>query len=284
MQKTVVITGVSTGFGYAAAKELIARGYRVFGSVRKAEDGERVHKELGAQFTPLLFDVTDHAALPAAVEQVRAAVGDKGLWGLINNAGIAHCGPLAHLPISEFRQVFEINVVGVLAVTQAFLPLLGGRKDCPHPPGRIINMSSISGAVAFPLVTTYAVSKHALEALTDGMRREFHLYGIEVSAIEPGTIKTPIWEKRPESARDKRYDSTDFAQAMLETENVVARELDRAKPISVVINAIVHSLEAERPKARYPLVALFNLSRFIPDRLFDRLMFKEYAGTLNRVR
>jgi NAD(P)-dependent dehydrogenase (short-subunit alcohol dehydrogenase family) len=284
MQKTVVITGVSTGFGYAAAKELIARGYRVFGSVRKAADGQRVQQELGAQFTPLLFDVTDHAALPAAVEQVKAAVGENGLWGLINNAGIAHCAPLAHLPISEFRQVFEINVVGVLAVTQAFLPLLGGRNNCPHPPGRIINMGSISGAVTFPLVATYSVSKFGLEALTDGMRREFSRYGIEVSIIEPGAIKTPIWEKGSNSARDKRYDDTDFAQAMAESENVFAREVDKAKPISVVIDAIVHALEAKQPKPRYPLVALFKLSKFLPTRLFDTLINKEYAGTLDRLR
>ena len=284
MKKSVVITGVSTGFGYAAAKELIARGYRVFGSVRKAADGERVQQELGPDFTPLLFDVTDHAALPAAVDQVRAAVGEQGLWGLINNAGIAHSGPLAHLPISEFRQVFEINVVGVLAVTQAFLPLLGGRKNCPHAPGRIINMGSISGAVTFPLVATYSVSKFGLEALTDGMRREFSRYGIEVSIIEPGTIKTPIWEKRPDSARDQRYDDTDFAQAMAESEHVFARELDKAKPISVVIDAIIHALESPQPKPRYPLVALFRLSKFLPTRLFDHLMHKEFAGTLDPLR
>ena len=279
MKKAVVVTGASTGIGYATAKELIARGYHVFGSVRKAADGQRVQSELGNSFTPLLFDVTDHEALPAAVEQVRAVVGDQGLAGLINNAGIAHCGPLMHLPLSEFRQVFEINVVGVLAVTQAFAPLLGARRDCPHAPGRIINMSSISGGVAFPMVAAYAVSKHALEALTDGMRRELHLYGIEVSAIEPGTIKTPIWDKKPESARDNRYDHTDYVQAMNNTTGpVIERELKRAKPVSVVVDAIVDALEAPRPRTRYPLVGLWHLRKLLPDRMFDRLMRKEIGG------
>ncbi len=283
MKKSVVITGASTGIGYAAAKELIARGYQVFGSIRKESDGKRVQEELGNSFTPLLFDVTDQQALPAAVEQVRAAVGDNGIAGLINNAGIAHTGPLMHLPLDEFRQVFEVNVVGVLAVTQAFLPLLGGRRSCPHAPGRIINMSSISGGTTFPMVATYAVSKHALEALTDGLRRELSMYGIEVSAIEPGTIKTPIWEKRPESALDQRYDDTDFAQAMKNMTGVADRELEKAKPISVVIDAIVDALEASRPKTRYPLVGLWHLRKVLPDRMLDALMLKEIGG-LERLR
>ncbi|MBF7730664.1 SDR family oxidoreductase [Pseudomonas sp. N040] len=278
MKKTVVITGVSTGFGYAAAKELIARGYHVFGSVRKESDGQRVQTELGQSFTPLLFDVTDHQALPAAVEQVRAFVGDNGIAGLINNAGVAHTGPLMHLPLSEFRQVFEINVVGVLAVTQAFLPLLGGRRNCPHAPGRIINMSSISGGTTFPMLATYAVSKHALEALTDGMRRELNLYGIKVSAIEPGSIKTPIWDKSPKSAQDHRYDGTDYAQAMQNLVGVVDRELEKAKPISVVINAIVDALEASSPKTRYPLVGLWHLRKVLPDRVLDGIMLKTIGG------
>jgi len=275
MQKSIVITGASTGIGYAAAKELIARGYRVFGSVRKAADGERVQRELGEAFTPLLFDVTDHAALPAAVAQVAAAVGEHGLAGLVNNAGIAHSGPLMHIPLREFRQVLEVNVVGVLAVTQAFLPLLGARRDCPHPPGRVINISSISGGVTFPLVATYAVSKHALEALSDGMRRELALYGIEVSAIEPGNIRTPIWDKAPEQEVDARYACTDYAAVMAGMPAFVERQLKTAKPISVVTDAIVAALESRRPKTRYPLIGLWHFRKLLSDRVLDRLTIKE---------
>ena len=283
MNKVIMITGASSGLGYAASKELIARGYHVFGSVRKIADGERVLSELGSGFTPLLFDVTDQAALHAAVTEVEVAVGDKGLVGLINNAGIAHCAPLMHLPLSEFRQVLEINIVGVLAVTQAFLPLLGARHNCPHAPGRIINISSISGVTTFPLLATYAVSKHGLEALSDGLRRELELYGIAVSVIEPGTIRTPIWEKQPDAAVDTRYAHTDYAEAMANTTALFDRQLKKAKSISVVIKAIIAALESPRPKTRYPLTGLWHLRKILSDRQLDRLMMKELGG-LKRLR
>jgi NAD(P)-dependent dehydrogenase (short-subunit alcohol dehydrogenase family) len=275
MQKAIVITGASTGIGYAAAKALLARGYRVFGSVRKAADGERLQRELGGGFTPLLFDVTDHAALPAAVATVAAAVGEQGLAGLVNNAGIAHNGPLMHVPLDEFRKVFEVNVVGALAVTQAFLPLLGARKNCPHPPGRVINITSISGGVTFPLFATYAVSKHGMEALSDGLRRELAMYGVEVSAIEPGTIKTPIWDKAPKDEVDTRFAGTDYATVMASLPTLVARQLKGAKPVSVVTDAIVAALESPKPKTRYPLVRLWYLSKVLSDRALDRLAIKQ---------
>lgn len=282
MNKNVVITGVSTGIGYAAAKTLIARGYRVFGSVRKAADGERVRQQLGANFTPLLFDVTDHAALPAAVAQVKAAVGADGLAGLINNAGVAPSGPLLHFPIDELRAAFEVNVFGMAAVTQAFAPLLGARRDCPHAPGRIVNLSSISGGVSFPLVAVYAMTKHAVEAYSDGLRREVSIYGITVSAIEPGAIKTPIWDKAPQPGQvDPRYAATDYAEAMAGLPAMVAKELKSAKPMSVVTDAIVHALEAPTPKTRYPLVGLWHLRNLIPDRLLDRIAIK-HVGLVPR--
>lgn len=274
MKKSVVITGVSSGIGFATAQALIARGYHVFGSVRKAADGMRVQKELGEAFTPLLFDVTEHAALPAAVAVVAAAVGQHGLSGLINNAGVAPAGPLMHTPMAEVRQTFEVNVFGMLAVTQAFLPLLGARQNAGHPPGRIINLSSISGGVAFPLVALYAMSKHAVEALSDGLRRELSIYGISVSAIEPGAIKTPIWDKVNATEADTRYAHTDYAQAMAYMPQLVAHELKNAKPIKVVTDAICHALEDPRPKARYPLVGLWHARKLIPDRLLDRIAIK----------
>jgi NAD(P)-dependent dehydrogenase (short-subunit alcohol dehydrogenase family) len=274
MKKAVVITGVSTGIGFATAQALIAHGYQVFGSVRKEADGVRVQAELGPDFTPLLFDVTDNEALPAAVALVQAAVGDAGLAGLVNNAGVAPSGPLMHSSLKEVRQAFEINVFGLLAVTQAFLPLLGGRADAPHPPGRIVNLSSISGGVTFPLVTLYAMTKHAVEALSDGLRRELSIYGISVSAIEPGAIKTPIWDKSPQSQTNNPYANTDYAQAMADLPAFLAKELETAKPIKVVTDAICHALTAPQPKSRYPLLGLWYLRNFLPDRLLDRVMIK----------
>lgn len=274
MSKFVVITGVSTGIGLATAEMLIGRGYRVFGSVRKPADGERVREKLGEAFTPLLFDVTDAAALPAVVATVQAAVGAQGLAGLINNAGIAPSGPLMHASPEEVRQAFEVNVFGALAVTQAFLPLLGARKGARQPPGRIVNLSSISGGVTFPLVALYAMTKHAVEALSDGLRRELSIYGISVSAIEPGAIKTPIWDKSPQQHGENRFADTDYAQAVANMPVFVARELKHAKPMSVVTEAIRHALESPHPKTRYPLVGLWHVRKLIPDRLFDRLMIR----------
>jgi NAD(P)-dependent dehydrogenase (short-subunit alcohol dehydrogenase family) len=271
MKKTVVITGVSTGIGFATAQVLIERGYRVFGSVRKAADGIRVQQALGPDFTPLLFDVTDTDALPAAVAQVQAAVGEHGLAALINNAGVAGAGPLMHVPLQEVRQVFDINVFGLLAVTQAFLPLLGARAGATHAPGRIVNLSSISGGLVFPLVTVYAMSKHAVEALSDGLRRELSIYGIGVSALEPGVIKTPIWDKGPPEGAP-RYAGTDYAQAMAAQPEMFAKELKKAKPIQVVTDAICHALEAPQPKARYVLTGMWHVRKFIPTRWLDPLL------------
>lgn len=274
MKQAIVITGVSSGIGYATAQALIERGYHVFGSVRKAADGERVQKELGASFTPLLFDVSDSAAIPAAVAIVQAAVGGRGLAGLVNNAGVAPTGPLMHTALDEVRKAFEVNVFGMMAVTQAFLPLLGARAACAHPPGRIVNLSSISGGVAFPLVTVYAMTKHAVEAFSDGLRRELSIYGIGVSAIEPGAIKTPIWDKSPNEQADGRYAATDYADAMAAMPAFVAKELKSAKPVAVVTDAICHALAAARPKPRYPLIGLWHLRKLIPVGLLDGLTIK----------
>lgn len=274
MIKAVVVTGVSSGIGHATAQALIARGYHVFGSVRKAADGERVQRELGPAFTPLVFDVSDSAALTAAVATVRATLDGQGLAGLVNNAGVAPSGPLMHAPLDDVRKAFEVNVLGMLAVTQAFLPLLGAHAGCTHAPGRIVNLSSISGAVAFPLVAVYAMTKHAVEAFSDGLRRELSIYGIGVSAVEPGAIKTPIWDKSPQEQADGRYAATDYAAAMAAMPAFVARELKNAKPMSVVTDAICHALGAPRPKARYPLVGLWYLRHLIPHGLFDRLTIR----------
>ncbi|MES2126343.1 MAG: SDR family NAD(P)-dependent oxidoreductase [Pseudomonadota bacterium] len=276
MNKNVVITGVSSGIGLAAAQVLIGRGYRVFGSVRNRADADRVRQALGGGFTPLLFDVTDSAGLAAAVAEVQAAVGEHGLAGLVNNAGVACAGPLMHVPMQEVRKTFDINVFGLLAVTQAFLPLLGARHGATHAPGRIVNLSSISGGLVFPLVSVYAMSKFAVEALSDGLRRELSIYGIAVSALEPGVIKTPIWDKGPPPGAPG-YEATDFGGAMAAQPAIFAKELKNAIPMEVVTNAICHALEARRPKARYPLTAMWHVRKWIPARWLDRLLIRAAA-------
>lgn len=268
-RKTILITGVSTGIGFDTAREMLAQGYRVLGSVRKAEDAERVQQALGPDFIPLLFDVTDAAAIAAAVPEVERLVGDSGLAALVNNAGVAPSGPLMHTPLDEFQRAFDINVFGVLRVTQAFLPLLGARRDCPHPPGRIVNLSSVSGAVSVPLVGTYSATKYALESLSDSLRRELSIYGIEVIAIEPDAVRTPIWDK---VQADTRYAATDYAEAMARMPEMAARQARNGKPVTAVSAAIRAAIMAKRPKTRYPLTAIWYAQRLIPDRLFDRLL------------
>lgn len=268
-RQVVLITGVSTGIGFDATRYLIERGYHVLGSVRKQADAERLQQAFPEHFTPLLFDVTVSAAISAAVKQVDKIVGTRGLAALVNNSGISGTAPLAYVPLDEVRQMFEVNVFGLLQVTQAFLPLLGARKDCPHAPGRVINISSISGGLVFPFIGVYGMTKHAVEALTDGMRRELSVFGIDVVAIEPGNIKTPIWEKG--STGDTRFNQTAYAPMMEKLPEIVADMGRKGDPVEIVSRAIHQAISARKPNTRYPLTFLWRLSRVLGDRALDRL-------------
>lgn len=272
MTKYVLITGASTGIGYDAARYLIERGYHVFGSVRQPADAERVQAALGERFTPLLFDVTDAVGLGTAVTRIQQTVGKNGLFGLVNNAGIAVPGPLMHLTLDELRYQLEVNVIGVLAVTQACLPLLGAGKNSPYPPGRIVNVSSVSGRTAYPFFGAYAASKHALEAMTDALRREMSIYDIKVIGINPGPIQTPIWDKA-EKIDPTPFLGTDYEKALLYTQKFVIRRGRNGMPVEVVSKVIYRALESRWPKSRYPVVRsrLINwtLPQWLPDKLVD---------------
>src|SRR5256885_450248 len=193
--QSVVITGASTGIGWVTAKLLLDRGFRVFGSVRKEADADRLKREFGANFTPLLFDVTDEAAVLAAARQVRAALGGETLFGLVNNAGIAVTGPVLELAADEFRRQMDVNVIGPIIATQAFGPLLGSDPSLKGPKGRIVMISSVAGKNGNPLTAAYAASKHAIEGLSESLRRELMLFGIDVIIVAPGAVKTPICSK-----------------------------------------------------------------------------------------
>jgi NAD(P)-dependent dehydrogenase (short-subunit alcohol dehydrogenase family) len=277
MKKSVVITGVSSGFGQAAAAELLGRGYCVYGSVRRAEDAEKVTAMLNSPgFTPLLFDVTDHGAIDEAASWLTGELGDGGLAGLVNNAGVAPLGPLEHTPVAELRQVFDVNVFGVMAVTQAFLPLLKrGPAGQGSPAGRIINISSTSGIITFPMVGAYSASKYALESLNDALRRELDRYGIKVIAIEPGSIRTPIWDKTGAQDQDSRYVGTAYEQLMARMPDFFEQRLQSAKPISVVTKAVAEALEAASPRTRYPLDSNWYAGKHLADRLLDRVIRKQ---------
>lgn len=274
-QKTAVVTGVSTGIGLAVAQDLIGQGYRVFGSVRKQADGDRLREQLGAAFTPLLFDVTDTAAIPAAVAQVEAALGDQNLTALVNNAGISINGPLMMLEPAQVRQVFDVNVFGLIDVTRAFLPLLGARPGKRNGPGRIVNVSSVGGAMVTPFMTCYGASKHAVEAITQGLRRELKVFGIQVAAVEPSFIKTPIFEKSAsDPVLDARYDGTAYGELWRVFNRSFLRFEKQADPVELVTRAVRHAIEAAKPKTRYPLHPIWYIGRLAPDRWFDKIIFK----------
>ncbi|MEP5263470.1 MAG: SDR family NAD(P)-dependent oxidoreductase, partial [Nitratireductor sp.] len=196
--KSVVVTGVSTGIGHAAARVLADKGFHVFGSVRKEADAERLKKELGGKFTPLIFDVTDEAAVRRGAETVRAALKGETLAGLVNNAGIAVSGPLIEVDPDDFRKQMDVNVTGPFLVTQAFAPLLGADSTLKGTPGRIVNISSVGGIRAMPFIGPYAASKFAIEGFSEALRRELMLFEIPVIVIGPGPVKTAIWDKAEE--------------------------------------------------------------------------------------
>src|ERR1700726_848826 len=196
--QSVVITGASTGIGWATAKLLVARRFGVWGGVRKQADADRLRSEFGANFTPLLFDVTDEAAVLAAAREVRAALGGETLTGLVNNAGIAVPGPVLELSADEFRRQMDVNVIGPIISTQAFGPLLGSDPTLKGRKGRIVMISSVAGKNGNPLASAYSASKHAIEGLSESLRREMMLFGIDVIIIAPGAVKTPIWSKADE--------------------------------------------------------------------------------------
>ena len=281
-ERTVVVTGASTGIGYAVAHHLIAHGYQVVGTVRKQEDADRLRAELGDGIYPVLMDVADDEEVVRAAEEIRELVGDRGLAGLVNNAGIAVAGPLMHVDLEELRYQFDVNVVGVVAMTQALLPLLSRHKDSPHPPGRVINISSVSAYTTYPFLAPYAASKRALESISDGMRRELALYGIPVIVMVVGAVQTPIWGKVSEADLE-RYAATDYAEGVAQMRATTSELARGGMPVKRVAQAIHQALEHPKPKARYIVVNDYwrgwVLPHFIPTRMFDWAMAKQFGLT-----
>lgn len=273
--KTVVITGVSSGIGFAAVKILIHKGFRVFGSVRSEVDATRLKKEFSEGYVPLVFDVTDAGAIQRAAGQVAQALQGETLGALVNNAGITVAGPLTHLSVERFRYQLEVNLIGPMAVTQAFLPLLGMDRRGKGPPGRIVNISSVAGRLAPPFIGAYTASKYGLEGYSDSLRRELMMFGIDVVLIEPGAVKTPIWEKG-EGQLLQDFPDTPFTRALEKYREIAMEEARKGLEPEVIGELIYQTLSARRPKARYLPVPqrLINWTfpSRIPTRILDRLM------------
>ncbi|MGJ0507874.1 MAG: SDR family oxidoreductase [Methylocystis sp.] len=289
VKQAVVVTGASTGIGEACARLLVERGFFVFGSVRKEADAKRHAAQFGENFAPLLFDVTDGAAVARAAQEVEAWLGGRTLAGLVNNAGVAVPGPLLHVPISELRRQLEVNVVAQMQVIQAFAPLLGARAPQGGPPGRIVNMSSVAGRVAQPFFGSYNASKFALEGLSDALRRELMAYGIKVIVIQPGMISTPIWDKA-EDAGFGAFDDTIYGPAARRVQKWAVENGRAAVGPEHVAEAVYRALTAPRPPLRISVLGkrAFGsiVQRLLPARVLDwlvarRLGFDEIRKSLS---
>lgn len=274
--RTVLITGASTGIGRATAIYLAGRGATVFAGVRKPEDGASLEEESSGNLRSVIIDVSDAQTIASCFDGISGALEDKGLDGLVNNAGITVQGPLEYLSLDDLRRQLEVNVTGQLAVTQAFLPLL--RKER----GRLVFTSSIAGrAPGLPLVGPYSASKAALEQLADALRVELMPTGIRVSLIEPGSIATPIWEKG-----DSTYDGL-VAALPQEARDRYGVPMERARKLAAatgrrgidplkVAKRIEHAISSKHPRARYLVGNDARMRAFIegpmPERIRDKIV------------
>jgi len=273
----VVVTGASTGIGRAAVLRLDGLGLRVFAGVRKEDDARSLAEDAGSGLEPLHLDVTNEASISAAAETVRSRLDGARLLGVVNNAGIAIGGPAEFVPIAEWHRQLEVNVLGPVAVTQHFLPLLREHR------GRIVNISSIGGRFSQPFLAPYVASKHALEAISDALRIELRPWGIDVVLIEPGSIATPLWDKGL-SAADELVSTAPkglgelYGRATDVMTTVARREARRGVPPQRVADAIVEALMSRRPRTRY-LVGMdargmAMVRRMLPDRWRDEIIFR----------
>ncbi|HLX78303.1 MAG TPA: SDR family oxidoreductase [Acidimicrobiales bacterium] len=274
--RTVVITGASSGIGEATALRLSKAGWKVLAGVRTSDDSARLRRESDGKIEPVALDVTEPMTILALVDQLD----DRGLDGLVNNAGIAVSSPLEYLPIAELRRQLEVNLVGQIAVTQAFLPQLRRAR------GRIINVGSIAGRSSLPFLGAYAASKYALEAVTDALRVEVRPFGIAVVILEPGTIATPIWRKGAETFERLSADWPAEFTALYGDRINDFREAARAAarrgvPADKVARTIEIALSAKRPKTRY-LVGRDARRRARVEHLPDRLRDRAYERALFR--
>lgn len=273
--KSALITGASTGIGRATALHLDSRGWRVFAGVRKEADAESLREAGSGRLAPLILDVTDAGQIDAAAASVGGAVGEDGLDGLVNNAGIAVPGPLETLPIEDFKRQIEVNLSAQVAVTQALLPAIRTAR------GRIVFITSIGGLMAFPMFGAYHAAKFGLEAVGDVFRQELRPWGIKVAVVEPGSIATPIWERGQAEvdaiAGRARDGHTDLYGGAIEAYREVALKTGaRGIPPEKVATKIEHALSARRPRLRYLVGADARgqalATRVLPDRLVDWLV------------
>jgi NAD(P)-dependent dehydrogenase (short-subunit alcohol dehydrogenase family) len=274
----VVVTGASTGIGRATALLLDANGYRVFAGVRKEEDARELAKDGSDRLTPITIDVTDAGQIESARQEVAEAVGEQGVAGLVNNAGVGGGGPIEFMPLDELRRTLEINLIGQVAVTQAFIPLIRKRK------GTIVFIASIGGRVASPFMSPYNTSKFAIEALGESLRHELRPWGIEVVVVEPGSIDTEIWTKGNEQVRQQVEEMPEDARRLYGRQvtrfgEVLNETASRGIPPEKVAEVVHKAIASDNPRHRY-LVGTdakigARLKGTLPDRTFSKLAARQ---------
>ena len=276
--KDVVVTGVSTGIGWGTTKVLVSNGFRVFGSVRKQADADRLLREFGKGFVPLMMDITDADAVHQAAQKVGSMIGDRNLVGLVNNAGIVVSGPLLYLRPSEYRRQLDVNMIAPLVVIQAFAPLLGTDKKRQGPTGRIVNITSSGAKVPIPLLGAYSASKSGLEGMSDVLRLELMLFGIDLVMIEPGFVSTTMYDKG-EKEDLSEFKPTEYWDAVQNFQKFVVAE-GRKGFSPERLGAAVHlALSTTKPKARYAVIKQrfknWTLPRILPARMLDAVIAKQ---------
>jgi len=276
-KKVVVITGASSGIGRSSVVRMVRSGWQVFATVRKKQDGDELRSDFGTSVTPVIMDVTNRASVIAASEQVAALLPDSGLDGLVNVAGVGKVRPVEYMTQDDLQEIFEVNVFGQIAVTQAFLPLLRTAR------GRIVNIGSIGAHIAIPFGSLINATKSAFGIFNDTLRLELHPFGIRVAIVEPGAIKTPAVEKTLGDVEEvnRSLPPEGVAQYADMLRVFVRRGYERevnGSPPDAVAEAIHHALTAKRPRRRYRVgkhaTLLATLAAFLPDRLLDAVRFR----------
>ena len=278
--KSVVVTGVSAGIGRAVVSVMVRDGWRVFGSMRRMADAQALQSEFGGSFVPLIFDVEDDQAIIAASAEVRAHLSGRTLDGLVNNVGVVLAGPLLVQTVADFRKQIEVNLIGTFAVTRAFAPLLGADPELAGPKGRIVNISSVGGKVGPPFLGAYAASKHGVEGLSESLRREMMLVGIDVIGVGPGPVARPAGN-RTEPASPGQLAGTIWERPFARFAEINRETTGKGLAQEEVGHVVRMALTVARPWARYAPV-LNKLQHWLiptalPSRVVDRLIAARFG-------
>jgi NAD(P)-dependent dehydrogenase (short-subunit alcohol dehydrogenase family) len=272
---SVLVTGASSGIGRACALHVDGLGYRVFAGVRSESAAESLRRAGSGRLAPVMLDVTDAAAIDAAVGSLESALDGRGLVGVVNNAGVAHGGPIEYLPIAEWRTQLEVNVIGQVAVTKAMMPLVRRGR------GRIVFIGSIGGRVGTPLLGPYAASKFAIEGIAESLRHELRPFGVRVVVVEPGAVKTDIWDKGRRYADEMEQllpaeATTLYGDAVAGMRRAMDHQDRTGIPPEQVARVVGRALFSARPRARYLVgrdaQAAGLVARLVPDSVKDAIV------------